>query len=96
VTTELPPIVKSAAVDTALMPIDVRILLIASQLLDDASFQILKLAAITTPLRISRGQASESLRRLASNGYLDIGPKIDGRTNSFRVSPFLNRKRATI
>lgn len=87
---ELPGMVKNVSIDPCLYPVDVRVFLVASQTLDDRRFMPLKLAPIAITLDLGRSCIHGALRRLCEQGYLERGPRVDGRgAVTYRLPPHL-------
>jgi hypothetical protein len=87
---KLPPIVKNLSLDPDLAAVDVRVFLVASQLLPGTDFTRLPLVAVSLPLGLNNSTVARSLRRLCEQGYLERGPRAwNGGPIMYRVTPGL-------
>lgn len=87
---ELPPVVKNVSIDSSLVPVDVRVFLVASQMLNATEFTALSLVSVGLPIGLHNSTVARSLRRLCEQGYLERGPRAwKGGPNTYRVTPGL-------
>jgi hypothetical protein len=87
VLTAVSHLVRQAVTDQRLEPVDVRVLVVATDVLDFIEFRPLKPAGLAAMAHMNPSRVAVALRRLVAAGYLVAAPLEPANQRTFRI-PF--------